>query len=755
MLGTALFLALGAQVPVADGADLLPVYLSGRWGHVDLAGEAVAPFRYTMARAFREGLAGVRDEQGWHFVRPDGARAFEGDFVAVRDFREGRAAAAVDTADKERWGLLAADGSWIGEGPVWLEVGDFAEGLAPVRDATRAGYLDLAGALVRSWRFAGGLPSGYHDGKAAHDEIRIGVGVGGGSTGVATDREGGVLFEVEGGLRRLPQGFLHEHADGRVRLLDDSGQPAHEGWFDAAVLPAEPGPVPVRAGEFWAYFDLARGEVVGAGYTEAYAFSGGFAAAREGDGPFGYLGPDFRWRIEPAFSQAADFRDGRGQVKLGDEVCWIDEAGELIWNPQLAPAQDWELAIADLRRGEVVGELEVMGSDEAEPITLGEAVGVYRNRQAALIHARTRAGAEVVLDAGVDTEPHFVYAFDLSWFTVGVRAVFEDFLLVEEDLPAAARAAFSGDDLAALLEVNNERIARDLSLHRILVRDLPAAEGRLRVDPPKFYDCRVLTGAAPVELHLIGPRESPPDRPEDLLPVPFDDGSGAVSYWSPVDFGAAFEGEFEEGRPYSEGLAAVRRGGRFGFIDLEGRMVIEPRFANTSAFSEGWCVVADADTGLLGYVDRDGRLALPCRYQAVGDFHQGRAMIRRDGAWGFLGRDGEIAITPAYQAVGHFASGLAPFQLDGKVGYLGLDGAIVVPAQYQSGTSHVEGLATAVAEDGTLHYLDAAGRSVISGPWSFASDFLDGLALVQEADTQRWSLIDRAGEKQATVVEVE
>ena len=764
MLLSAFLLAVAVQSPATtatpathDGADLLPVNLSGRWGYVTAEGSTAIPFRYTMARPFREGLAAVRDADGWSFLRPDGSLAFPGRFRRARDFHEGAAAVVPEADGDERWSFLDRQGRPLGDGATWLEVGDYSEGMAAVLGGVRGGYLDASGGLVLVWGFVAGLPSPFSGGAAAYDSIRVGLSIEGETVGTAIDRDGQPLFEVEGRLRRIPGGYLQRPSgvDDAVRVLGDDGAPRHESWFEAAAVPLQPGPVPVRVDGRWGYLAGDGSFLVPPSLAEAFPFSDGLAAARPPERSFGYLGADGSWRLEPAFAAAGDFRDGRASVKIGDEVVWIDASGALLWNPQQAPAQDWELAVAAERSGQVVGALEVLGSEEPEPITLGEPLFVARTRHQALARARGRSGAEVLVDAGVDTETHFAYAFDLSWFTVGVAEVHQDFLLAEDDLAVAVRSAFSGDLQAAMAEVNDERIALDLKLMRLLDRDLPGMSGKLRVDAPKFFDCTTLLGAVPLELHSIGPHGDAPSRPRELLPMPFDPGTGVFTYWDPVSFGTAFPGEFEDARPFSEGLAAVRRGGRYGFLDLKGTMVIEPRFANTAAFSEGWCVVSDPDTGLLGYVDRAGAMALPCRFEAVGDFHQDRAMIRLDGGWGFLGRDGELAIPARYQGVGNFAAGLAPFQQDGKVGYLGLDGAVVVPAQYQSGSTHVEGLATAVDAAGGMHYLDAAGGRALSGAWDFASDFLDGAALVREAGTAQWSLIGRDGATLSRVEEQE
>jgi len=86
-------------------------------------------------------------------------------------------------------------------------------------------------------------------------------------------------------------------------------------------------------------------------------------------------------------------------------------------------------------------------------------------------------------------------------------------------------------------------------------------------------------------------------------------------------------------------------------------------------------------------------------------------------------------------------------------GYINLAGDVVVKPQYRTATSHVEDRATVVTTAEHMHYLDPTGTPVISGKFLFASDFYDGVALVQ-LPSGGWRLIDSAGEFHASVKEV-
>ncbi len=73
----------------------------------------------------------------------------------------------------------------------------------------------------------------------------------------------------------------------------------------------------------------------------------------------------------------------------------------------------------------------------------------------------------------------------------------------------------------------------------------------------------------------------------EMLPAPsFASESGGK--WS---YTVVAEPQFEDVRNFSEGLAAVRVDGKWGYIDASGEMVIEPQFVLASDFSGGIAAV--------------------------------------------------------------------------------------------------------------------------------------------------------------------
>ena len=65
-------------------------------------------------------------------------------------------------------------------------------------------------------------------------------------------------------------------------------------------------------------------------------------------------------------------------------------------------------------------------------------------------------------------------------------------------------------------------------------------------------------------------------------------------------------------RGFSEGLAPVRVGGKYGYIDKAGTVVINPQYQWAGAFSEGLAALNIA--GAWGFVNRQGSMASTAKF---------------------------------------------------------------------------------------------------------------------------------------------
>jgi hypothetical protein len=77
--------------------------------------------------------------------------------------------------------------------------------------------------------------------------------------------------------------------------------------------------------------------------------------------------------------------------------------------------------------------------------------------------------------------------------------------------------------------------------------------------------------------------------------------------------------------PFSDGMAAFKRGGLIGFIDRTGKVVIEPQFRKAYSFKEGMARVER--WGMCGYIDKTGKVVVEMKYSGCSDFSEGLAPV--------------------------------------------------------------------------------------------------------------------------------
>jgi hypothetical protein len=127
--------------------------------------------------------------------------------------------------------------------------------------------------------------------------------------------------------------------------------------------------------------------------------------------------------------------------------------------------------------------------------------------------------------------------------------------------------------------------------------------------------------------------------------IPFEEDG----WWGYMDAEGrtVIEARFQHASAFSDGLALVWLGGRFGhdggfgYIDVEGQVAIEPRFEWASSFSDGVAGVKLGDEG-WGFIDVSGAVVIERRFDWIyGGFRLGLAEVAKDGAQCYVDRQGD------------------------------------------------------------------------------------------------------------------
>ena len=137
---------------------------------------------------------------------------------------------------------------------------------------------------------------------------------------------------------------------------------------------------------------------------------------------------------------------------------------------------------------------------------------------------------------------------------------------------------------------------------------------------------------------------------------------------------------YEDVKPFKEGLAAAKILGKWGFINKEDNIAVQPVYDEVFAFSNGVAVVKK--NGMFGLIDKKGKIILPVRYESLIPTHEKRILIQQNGLHGLADYNGKIILNTKYTTLRDMNNGYVIVEQDHKFGVVNLDGVSTIPMIY-------------------------------------------------------------------------
>ncbi len=141
------------------------------------------------------------------------------------------------------------------------------------------------------------------------------------------------------------------------------------------------------------------------------------------------------------------------------------------------------------------------------------------------------------------------------------------------------------------------------------------------------------------------------------------------------------------GMGFSNGLGKVFVAGKTGFINTEGKIVIQPQFKDAGRFSENLAPV-EFENGKWGYINQTGETVIKPEFDWALIFREGLALIQIEKKWGFIDSTGKIVIKPQFDHANSFSEGLAHAQIYREKyysGYIDKNGNWAIEPKFNGG----------------------------------------------------------------------
>lgn len=412
---------------------------------------------------------------------------------------------------------------------------------------------------------------------------------------------------------------------------------------------------------------------------------------------FGYVDLDGNWAIPQRFAQAGSFRDGKAEVVLTEEEAqyarrrYIDKSGNVIGLSNQG-FQD-HLKIPE-------------GYKQDRPTSEGLAV-VYKVPDKKFAY---RGSSRPELYGYADVDGNMV-----------IEATFTEAKPFYRGVAVVARDGYIGAAgcVIRLLDGNYGLIDRT---------------GKILIEP-KYR-----------ALHRFNE-----EFDDGLMTYQTEDGGGVITT----------QGEVRSYLPgcndlfyCSEGLADVEWKNeklpgapmKYGYVDSEGRIAIEPRFDYASYFSGGFAAVKIDQK--YGYINQAGELVLDTIYDDAKPFRNKLAIICKDGRWGCIDENGQYVIVPQYDALEWRKDNFLLAKKEEKVGLLDCSGKVICSPQFDE-IRQFSGEFAIITKQGLKGTIDKSGAINIQPRFHDLDIFAENLAraaVKNDNGVLNWGYINPRGE---------
>lgn len=178
---------------------------------------------------------------------------------------------------------------------------------------------------------------------------------------------------------------------------------------------------------------------------------------------------------------------------------------------------------------------------------------------------------------------------------------------------------------------------------------------------------------------------------------------------------------------------------KYGYFDLEGKIVISPQFAFATAFREDLALVrlSGGGDGKWGYIDKKGKFVINATYKDATVFQDGLAWVVTDNdAPSVIDKDGKIKFTlKQAKEVKLFSEGLAGFSVQDTAnnetwGFVDKSGTSIVTPQFFNIGDYSESKCAVKNKEGKWGFIDKSGKIVINCQFDEVEKFNNGKAVV-------------------------
>ena len=204
---------------------------------------------------------------------------------------------------------------------------------------------------------------------------------------------------------------------------------------------------------------------------------------------------------------------------------------------------------------------------------------------------------------------------------------------------------------------------------------------------------------------------------------------------------------------FSNEYANYKYNNKYGIVDKTGNVVVSFSYDYAFNFNEGLAAVIK--DGKLGFVDNNNNIVIPCMYDNEGydfeysyKFSDGLAAVKKEGKWGYIDKSNNVIIPFIYSEVEDFHNGLALVtDNDGNKGCIDTTGKVVVPYSDTEGIEYLGDGFYKCANNSKVNLINKSGIiGVYDTSWNSSGVvYKDGLFFVGK--NKKCGIVDASGKE--------
>ena len=209
--------------------------------------------------------------------------------------------------------------------------------------------------------------------------------------------------------------------------------------------------------------------------------------------------------------------------------------------------------------------------------------------------------------------------------------------------------------------------------------------------------------------------------------------------------------QYKEIGRLSEGVIAVKKAveknAKFAFINASlsspGKEITSFKYNKAHYFSEGLAGVKIGDK--WGFIDKIGNLQIPARYTNIRNFKQGFAPVKMGNKWGYINKQGKWLVKPIFNAAYSFTDdGLAVVVSKNKRGFINTQGRFIIKPSYRRVQRFTEGVAPVSKQKNSWFFINKKNKSLFAEKFSKVRNFSEQMTAVMNNQKQ-WGYINHKG----------